>query len=913
MGWLLGFLLVGSVLGQSGGKLTGRVVDTASGAPLVGANVVVRATNFGASTDVDGRFIILGLPPGNYEVETHYIGFQRTLITDVKILTALTTQLSIEMSEQLLEASEEIVVVGKMPMVRKDLTSVEARVDAEELGRMPVESLGDVLNMQAGVTRDEGGGIHIRGGRSSEVAYMVNGISITDDYNKSQSLTIETDAIQELQVISGTFNAEFGNAMSGIVNIVTKGGSDDFRLHFSSEMGDYVSGHTDLFWHIDDHDLLQINSLQLSASGPLISNRLSYFAMGRRYQNQGWIYGARYYEPQGRVLDPETNLLVATGDSSAVPMNDQKRASGQFNLKWNLSPAFSLKLDLIGSRSRDRDYSHFYRLNPDGYGYTESYGSTGLLSFTHQLNAKSFHQASLAFKRNGNSYSLYDDPADSRFVHPDSALTPDYHFSTAGNDLWFSERETNSQIFRWDLTWQVNWMHQLKTGIELQRDDIFFENYELLPTVAANGVQLTPFQPSVADISQSSHNRFTRSPDKLAIYVQDKIEHESVIMNIGLRIDQFRSNGRLPMDRTDPSIYSPFKLTNVYADLDQDGVIDLSEQNDANRLTVGDREDGWWQDAEKKLQISPRFGIAYPITDEGVIHFSYGIFQQIPEYSLLFYDDEYKLPESVGTYGPFGNPDLNPQRTSMYELGISQQITPDMSINVTGFYRDIRDWISASPPIPTVVAGVSYSTWINRDFANVRGITLMLDRRLAKRFEITADYTYQIVEGTNSAPEDEFWAQLDGSEPTRQLAPLNWDQRHTLNLNSHISFEHAGASLLYRYNSGQPYTPEILTGERTGRSIIMGLAENSRRKPARTALDLNAYRSFQTHWGQATVTLTVLNVLDAKNPMTVYADSGEADYTARQDQVVEADTGYFVRPDFYSEPRQITIGFSYDL
>ncbi|MGH7456667.1 MAG: TonB-dependent receptor domain-containing protein, partial [bacterium] len=204
-----------------------------------------------------------------------------------------------------------------------------------------------------------------------------------------------------------------------------------------------------------------------------------------------------------------------------------------------------------------------------------------------------------------------------------------------------------------------------------------------------------------------------------------------------------------------------------------------------------------------------------------MIHFSYGIFQQIPEYSQLFNGDELKLTAGQGIQGPFGNPDLNPQRTTTYELGLKQQISDNIGIDLTGYYRDIRDWISTSPPIPTHSAGVTYSKGINRDFANARGITLIITRRLANGFAFDVDYTYQIVQGTNSSPQDEYLALTAGAEPRKKLSPLNWDQRHAFNLN----FYNADQELFYRCSddlySRFNYRPDTTDLSRRGLGLLM--------------------------------------------------------------------------------------------
>ncbi|MCI0616518.1 TonB-dependent receptor [bacterium] len=329
-----------------------------------------------------------------------------------------------------------------------------------------------------------------------------------------------------------------------------------------------------------------------------------------------------------------------------------------------------------------------------------------------------------------------------------------------------------------------------------------------------------------------------------------------------------------------------------------------------NKFSLEERKSFWYKDATAKTQLSPRFGVAYPITDKGVIHFSYGIFQQIPEYGQLFEGDELKLALGQAIYGPFGNPDLKPQRTTMYELGLKQQISENIGVDVTGYYRDIRDWISTSPEILTYTTGVTYSKRINRDFANVKGVALTITRRLADHWAFDLDYTYQVVQGTNSSPEDEYFALTTGAPPKIQLAPLNWDQRHAFNLNVHVGQNNLGCNMIARFNSGAPYTPQILSGTLAGQNVISGLPTNSRRKPNRLTVDLNAFRNFSLRHLNFELFLRVYNLFDAKNPLTVWDDSGKPDYTGEQntDAAAQADPSWFIRPDYYSEPRRVQVG-----
>ncbi len=896
------------LFGQNTGKIAGVVVDAQSKEPLIGANVIVEGTSLGAATDLDGNYVILRVPSGKYDVSVVYIGYQKFTYRDVEVLTDLTTKLNFEIKPEVYEG-EEIVVVAEKQVIRKDLTSVEARIQAEDIERMPVQDLGDLLNMQAGITRDAGGGIHIRGGRSSEVSYMVNGISITDDFSRSQALQIENESIQELQVISGTFNAEYGNAMSGIINVVTKTGTNKFTGDFEVWTGDYVSNRDGIFWNIDDNNLNDIYNFQGSVSGPIFTNKLTFFATARRWYTDGWIYGPNAYRPQGRTEIVNGDTVSAPGDSSAVAMNFRDRWSGQASLEWQIATPLKFRIDALGSFEERKNYNHFFRLNPKGYRGDAETGFSIISKLTHQLGKVTFHEVTAAYKYNDLISKLYDRFDDPRYVHPDSLNTGAQQFAKAGTDLGRFKRDSQSRILKYELTSQVTRRHQFKTGIEFQFDRVFYNDIGLVPKEDSTGQQITPFEPHIDDISTFTHNRYSREPFKFAAYVQDKIEYESLIINVGLRYDYFDANGQVPRDPEDPNIYNPFKGENIYRDTNGDGQISIDERKPENEMTVAEREAFWHKETSVKTQLSPRLGVAYPITERGVIHFSYGIFQQLPEYSRLYTGDQIKLAKSTGTYGPYGNPDLKPQRTTMYELGLQQQFTDNLAIDVTGYYRDIRNWISVSPPTQTTLSGVSYVKYNNRDFANVRGITFALDRRFANNFAFKIDYTFQIAEGTNSNPEEEFFAQQGGAEPTKALTPLDWDQRHALNANLFVGAQTWGASVITRFNSGQPYTPVSVTATRTGQSILAGTPDNSRTKPNRFTVDFNAYKNFSFNRFEFQLFLKIFNMFDADNPTGVFGDTGRPDYSLFQlTQAEQADDTWFVHPEFYSEPRRIQIG-----
>ena len=303
---LLCLFAVGSASAQTG-KVTGTVTDLVSGEPLPGVNVVIEGTTQGASTGIDGKFIIIGVRPGVYDVLASFIGFSRQRREGVQVNVDLTTTVDFQMAEEVVEG-EEIVVTAEAVAVRKDLTSSEARITAETIDKLPVTELSQVLDVQAGVTTRNG--IHIRGGRSSEVVFMVDGVPVSDSYDGSSVIQLENDGIEELQVISGTFNAEYGNAMSGIVNVVTKEGRSD-RFSGSAQVyaGGYAvtgEGGADFlrgiraeeysragiqYRDIDPYSYLpfqadHFQNATVSLEGPIWKDRITFFALGASLQKR---------------------------------------------------------------------------------------------------------------------------------------------------------------------------------------------------------------------------------------------------------------------------------------------------------------------------------------------------------------------------------------------------------------------------------------------------------------------------------------------------------------------------------------------------------------------------------------------------------------------------------------------------
>ena len=910
---------------QTTGKIAGQVV-TSGGESLPGVNVVIEGTSRGTATDVNGEYAIIGIRPGVYTVRASYIGFTTQRRTDVRVNVDLTTQVDFVLEQQTVEGEEVTITAAEMG-VRRDVTSSEARISAEKIDQLPVQEVGDLLTRVAGVTSGDGG-LHIRGGRSGEVAYYINGVRVTDAYDGSIAVQVENDAIQELQVISGTYNAEFGQAMSGIVNVVTKEGGSSYEGGFEAYSGSYVvpgdggedmlrGAHADSYTSQDRIDYLNVDpysylpvdvsqyyNLRGTFGGPVGTDRLTIFAMGRYFHNDGWLYGSRLFNPDG-----------TPGDSSLVAMNPYDKLSGQFNLKFDISSSISMNLIGLGSMTEGQNYSHGWRWNPEGRPSYYDQGYNLNLKFRHLLGSKAFYTVNLSnyfshFER--HLFEDVDNPGynDLLLTNPDFIELPDGdslevvkgtgRFLRYGTDLSRFRRSTNAYLANADLTLQATKHHLVKTGFEVRLDDMQLTGFSL--TRDQEGNLTIPDRRSL----QYQHFEDIR-PLTFSAYVQDKMEYEDFVVNAGLRLDYFDSRGRVPADAQDPNIFNPVKPIHIYHDLNNDGTIDESEAQSDNMTTLEEREAYWWEDAEPKVQVSPRIGLAYPITAQGVIHFSYGHFFQIPTFQYLFNNYGYKLSTVSGTYGPFGNADLDAQKTVMYEIGLQQGIGPVIA-DITGFYRDVRNWVSTPPaPIETHLPGVAYVIYANRDYSNVRGVTLSLEKQFANHYSFSVNYTYQVAEGSNSGPEQEFFARRNGEPATIALAPLNWDQLHTLNGSMFVGGSGWGVSALARYGSGYPYTPAFSQAVEQGANVVGTLPTNSRRRPTTLRIDMYGYKDLPTLAGVTPrLFAQAYNVLDARNANSVYSDTGLPNVTLTP--VPSADPGYYARPSYYSEPRRIQLG-----
>ena len=843
------------------GKIVGRVTDVETGEPLIGLNVIVENTSLGAACDMEGYYYILNVHPGTYSIRFMMIGYRETIVNNVQVTSDHTTTVDGQIGQIVLDA-EAVIVVAQRPLIEMDRTSTESAVSGEQIKMMPVETVNDILNLQAGVVDG-----HFRGGRSKEVVYQIDGVPINDSYTGEAALDIETDIIKELKVISGTFNAEYGQAQSGIVDIITKERNPTLTGSVSLTSGDYVSTRKDIFWNIDDISLRDYLDYSLFLSGPA-GAKSGYLFSYKRVEDDGFIYGKNVFLPVDSV---------AFGDNSYIPMRYNNRSTLFGKISIALTNHDKLAFS-VSYQTRDQNegvYDHLFRYNPLGQGAVHEQTLLGIASWSHIFSEKSFINIRAAINEKDFKQYLYEDSLDSRYASDWRLRTRgNFSFYTGGTDNSYFTRSGIVKSLIGDFTSQITRHQAIKTGFDIKQHNLNLYDVKLKKNAETN------WEVEIPPANSADNQQYERTPLEMAAYMQTKWEYDSFILNLGLRYDYFDSNGEIIEDLTRPRT-SPLKP------------------------------------AKPIHQLSPRIGIAYPITDKGVLHVSYGHFFQIPEFEFLYTNPSRTVnPEeglaSVFNY-PFGNADLQPQKTVGYEIGLQQQLGEMVALDVTAYYKDIRNLLGTE--INTIAVGeehssIQYGRYINRDYGQVKGLTLSLEQRLSNGLAASIDYTYQVAKGNASDPKD-ILLDLQSDPPVeseKQLVSLDWDQTHSLN--GQINFQTPvglNFTLIGKIGSGMPYTPST--------AKITSIFENSDTKPSKMTFDLFAQQDFKVGPVELNLFLKIYNLFDRLNETDVYSDSGRATYTKDLNdpgevQGLNTKEEFFNRPDWYGSPRRILIGIS---
>jgi outer membrane receptor protein involved in Fe transport len=794
------------------GKLTGIVTDNSTGEALIGANVIIQGTTLGVVADRSGKFIIINIPPGTYSVKVSFIGYESVLFENVKIIVDQTTQLSANLSAKSVQVGE-VVIIAKSSMIHMDLTSSISVISREEIESLPVSNFTELLSLQAGVV-GSGTDLHIRGGRANETAYMIDGMLVQDPLLGGLATNIGKDAIQEMSLLSGTFNAEYGNALSGVVNVVTRDGSDEYSGKIEMKTSEFG---------VPEYRRLHQNIETASFSGPLLTSKLRFFLSGE--QND-----VGSYLPFG--YDKELNFFS--------------------KISTTLIPDFKIMITNRGSKGSSQNYNNAFKYIPEQYLRSKRDSWQSVLTITHTLATNFYYDLRASYFNQGYYSGLNKDT--SQYISSSDWT----YLPNAGNGLEFYSRadpqeltdsRTASADLKFDALWQIGNINEVKFGWTLKKNWL---KYFYIYDPKRNYPYL---------------NDYRTQPYEASSYVQDKIEFPELIINAGLRFDYMNANVQFRNDPLNPA--SVVKVTS-------------------------------------RSQLSPRIGIAHPISDKTKLHFAYGHFFQNPEFRYLYENHQYDLNVREPI---FGQANLDAERTIAYEVGIAHQFSDRIAIDVTAYYKDITGLIGTQYFFPYVDGRYTgYTLYVNETYANVQGFEVNLTIRPDKYFSGGITYTYSVAKGSASSEEENY----PGTEASTQLYYLDFDQTHVFNaigtftipegegpvIFGNTILDNMDFNLIFKANSGYPYTP----GGRDAGLVI----KNSLREPSNYDLDLLFGKEFRIENNfRLRIFAEILNLTNHRNILYVYTDSGSPDYTQGTHSIE-----YMRDPSNYGPPRSIRLGAS---
>jgi outer membrane receptor for ferrienterochelin and colicin len=801
------FLLSGTT-----GKISGTVTDASTREPLLGASIQIIGTSLGAASGPDGSFIILNLSPGTYSVRVSSLGYEAKLTEQVRIVADQTTNLSVSLKPTNVELSE-VIVSAHTPAIQKDLTSSISVISAGDIDNLPVATFTDLIGLQAGVV-GSGSDLHVRGGRSNEVAYMVDGAYVEDPLLGGLATQINNDAIQEMSMLSGTFNAEYGNAMSGVVNIVTREGGEKFAGKVEARTSEFGV-----------KDFSKFHEMRYSAtlSGPM-ADKLNFFLTVENDRRGNYL-------PFG--------------------YNTSKTLFTKFSYAG--FPSVKIMFSNRGSRGARQNYSHDFLYIPELARRTRSDSYQSLFSITHTVSQNLFYDLKISYFNQG-AFSGYDADTSKYISENEQVYVPTvengvthYDFYSYATPTSLSDSRTTSVDVKADAVWQLGNNNEIKFGAQYKS--------HRMRLLSIFGIK-RPLALQYVD------NYFTDSPYEAAAYVQDKIEFPYLVINLGLRFDYLNANAPFRQDPLNPNSVVQVK---------------------------------------SRQQVSPRIGIAHPISDRTKLHFAYGHFFQNPDYRFMFENKDFKLSVREPV---FGQPSLDAQRTVAYEVGISHQFSDQFVLSTTAYYKDISGLIGTHYYPAYEVPGrySAFTLYINEDYANVKGFEVNLDLRAEQNLSGGVTYTYSVAKGNSSTEEENVGVPVKST----QLTYLDFDKTHVLNASMTYSFPKddpdeiladMDLTLLVKASSGYPYTPG-------GRDVGF-VVSNSLRRPSTYSVDAEVGKDFSLdEFFTLRVFLEIMNLTNAKNILDVYSDTGDPDVTF----VGNLSKAYQRDPSNYGAPRNIRIG-----
>lgn len=794
---MFGLIPVG-LLGGTTGILEGVVKDKETGTPVPGATVIITGTSFGRTTDVEGKFIFYNLTVGTYTVRIQMLGYTSMVFENIQIHADLRTRLSVALQQSAIELGE-IVVKSERPLIQKDIIGTIHTVGGQEIKVLPVSSFQEVIAFKPGTTLEG----NIRGGKTTEVLYLIDGLPAQDVLQGGLGAELPNSSIVEFSLQTGGFEAEYGNAQSGVVNVVTKSGGNEPDAAVRI-LKDDLAGHT---------ENSKENEVELSMSGPIMRDKIFYFASVNYNQS-----GTRWW------LDFQ----------NFFPMPVEKTLNGFGKVDIQFSSYLKLGTQILYSVKDWRDYEFSWRFNLSGLPPRKKVVYRAASSLTHTLSENTYYSVRLSAYHNETRIGAESkEEMDPTQIYQYDLLLQ--YILSGERSLW-SKTDQDVYTLKSDFTSQLHADHFLKLGGE-------FNLYKVETDLAKYEPQRTYFgKPllSAPQLNYSTQYRFF--PKSGMAYIQDRISIENATISVGFRYDFLNPTAKRPAFEYVPIRPNEYRLRfNHYVP------------------------------ARIKHQFSPRLSISAPLTENGFMFMNYGYYFQYPLFEYL-YSGLDVVTVQRGISALVGNPNLEPERTKAWEIGIKHVLYENIVGSVTYFRKESSNLIDSKTFIATdskVAGDFGFAEYVNNPYAEATGVEFVVTR--ARGSIITGDvsYTYMVAQGISESANQGLNYLQWGFKPIATPFYLSWDQRHTVKMNLAVQFPLGiQAHAFFHAYTARPYTYYPSRDGFTPTDSSLVFVPNNERMSPYTNLDVKFTKTLRLDFASgADVTFFVdsRNILKKRN------------------------------------------------
>ncbi len=874
---LLSFSLTGGAKAGTTGNLSGKVTDVSNGDVLPGVNILIVGSGRGGATNPKGEYLVTGITPGKYTLRISAVGYKTTEVPNVAIDADETTVYNVRLASTDIEM-EGVTVEGKRPLIDVKKTASDQTFNRDKIDQLPnLKGVSDVLALQAGVVKF-GGQLFLRGGRANETQIMIDGVVVNDVSgggvsadNANQLLQqlysgsattgagLPADAIQSVSTSTSGLDAEFGNAQSGVVNITTKSGAEKFSGSAQYRTDGITSASFgERYYAASLSGPEPLTSFLLPALGAEFPGKISFFTSGSFNQSDGPFpfNTASFYNPLRRKIR-FTGFFGSLLNSLGFTYSDRQNNEFAYNLKLTYNSGTSDQLSYAyranASSTRGLTGLFQYRDRYDSSTSQVSLQTQDVFQYKHFFGTNTELRAFISKQDNernitiGNltpdQYSLVTNFSAASFRDPNN----DGFFDVGSAQSWYKGKTQNWSA-KVAFESQIHPIHFLKTGVEY-----YYQQYQTTQISYPQSPDRYIDSTARGDYPRYGLGRWVNynTPSRGGAWIQDNIDFPGINIKLGIRYDFFYLGKQV----FDPAYVNRYEA--VINDTDPTTPYARAEW-------LGTRTFG---QAIGKGSFSPRLAISYPISVKASFYFNYGHQLQYPDLDQYFHDPFYDSSRTVSNY--VGNPAMKPQRTVQYEAGFKQLIFEDLSLQITGFYKDVFD-LAAQQPLK--LSGRNLTRYINLDYASTRGFEIIVEKGLSDHYSGSINYTFQLAKGRAADP---FIVQV-----TPQLfglpreTRLDIDQQHSVNLFLGyrvkpgeeyelfgLPIDNFSASLTWRFGSGFPYTPFNLE-----RTLADQYLKNTGNGPLTSEINLSlekGFNFFQTL--NVLFKLDIINLLNRRN------------------------------------------------